>query len=274
MRIAFLSDLHIDVNNVQDEIVNDLKEILSELKVDKLFVAGDTFNNYRKTISFFDYMNSVIDTDIHFVFGNHEYWTNGLTLEKSSENLSDWYLHNKVVNLNDDVVVIGSNGWFDLSFIQELSNPYIDNIITKDTYELYSIGKSVFDLSRLKINEEHKVAYELIYNQTKKLFEENKDKEIIFVTHFVPHEDFLVYKDNTWNSCNAFMGSKHTHELLKEYNVTHCSFGHTHKRFGSKIIEDITYHVNPIGYRDYDNSWSSNDLKSELLKSITVLDFD
>lgn len=273
MKIAFTSDLHIDVNSLEYEVLDVMVDTLNDLSIDKLFVAGDTFNNYNKTISFFNHLNSLVETEVYFIFGNHEYWTNNLTYEKSLEDLSPWYFHNKIINITDDVVMIGSNGWFDLSFVQSVYNDFT-KVLPHDDYTLYSIGRQSFDLGRVQIGNQHKDIFKKMYNETQDLLEKTKGKQVLFATHFLPHEDFLTYRNNLWNTCNAFMGSKHIHELLKEYNVTDCTFGHTHTRFGTKQIDNINYHANPIGYRDYDNSWTTNDFKKEFTQSLTILEFD
>lgn len=88
----------------------------------------------------------------------------------------------------------------------------------------------------------------------------------------MPRKEFLIWKsDRMWNLCNAFMGSNKIGELLKEYpNVTHCIFGHTHKRFGSVEKDGCTFICTPLGY--YGIEFFEKDIQVVLEEGCTILE--
>ena len=268
MKIGFLSDLHITNNsNFIEHAVNSVYEVVSENKVDKLFLAGDTSNNYKMTFEFIERL-SELGIDTYTILGNHEYWSTDYEQAKLLNN--DKYLHGKSLKLTDDVVVIGIDGFFDYSFVTEVDNKYT-NKVNKEIFRLRSVGERTFDLSRMKIK---KKDYEETFNHMKELLinqlEANLGKQVIVFMHHVPHQNFIVYNDDKiWTSNNSFMGSKKFHEIFKEHKVNKVIFGHTHKQF-SDIIDNVQYFCNPVGYRNYEFQETFQERVKKMLKIIEV----
>lgn len=266
MKIGFLSDLHITNNsNFMEHAVNSVYEVASENRLDKLFLAGDTSNNYSMTFDFIRGLNKR-GIDTYTVLGNHEYWST--TYEKAQKQEYDKYIHGKTVELTKNAVVIGIDGCFDYSFVLNVNNHYTESI-SKNIEKLTEVGKHTFDLSRNKIKNYEEVFLDM-YNRLESELKANQGKQIIVVMHYVPHQNFILYNDDkTWTSCNSFMGSIRYHELFKAYKVNQVIFGHTHSAF-TDIIDNVQYFCNPVGYRNYEFQETFQERIKKMLKIIKV----
>lgn len=247
MRIGFLSDLHI-VNNVAtySEALDVVIEAYHNAKLDKLFIAGDTSNRWKTTLDFIDDLVSN-GLDVYTIFGNHEYWS--ISYNEMQEKEFERYINGKAVELDNDWVVVSIDGMFDYSFVTEVDN-YSNGRLPKDIEMLNNLGKSSFDLSRNKVGDYEEVA-NMMQERLVETLEENKDKNIILMTHYVPSSEFIIYMDDDdrWNANNAFMGSQSYQRLAEEYGVKKVIFGHTHIKY-NKTINGIDYYCNPVGYKD------------------------
>lgn len=249
MRIGFLNDLHIMHNvNMIEEALDVVCQAAKDAEIDKLFIAGDTSESYKITLDFVDLLSEA-GMDTYAIFGNHEYWS--INYEDALNVNHDRYIHGKAVELVNDYVVIGIDGMFDYSFVLDVDN-YSNLRLPKDKNALNTIGKRTFDLKRNKIGNYEEVFADMD-NKLVRLLEKYQDKNIILMTHYVPSSEFILYTDydDTWNANNAFMGSTRYQQLAEEYGVNKVIFGHTHNQF-NKVINGVSYHCNPIGYKNYE----------------------
>lgn len=261
MKIGFLSDLHVTHNtNMKEQAIQAVEEAYNKNSIDKLFLAGDTTNNYKMTLEFVDELVER-GLDVYVIFGNHEYWS--VNYEKALEIDHDRYINNMAMDLGD-VTVIAIDGYFDYSFVREVNKPHMEHI-PKDSETLKIRGKQYFDLKQSKIKN-HEEVFKDVLSNLRKLLEDNKGKEIILMTHYVPHEDFVRYMDDfIWNTNNAFMGSKRFGELAEEYGVDKVIFGHTHTQY-NKEINGVSYHCNPVGYGSFEYEGTFRDRVDKMLK--------
>lgn len=249
MKIGFLSDLHIMHNtNMIEEALDVVVQAAKSAEIDKLFIAGDTSESYKITLDFVDLLSGA-GIDTYTIFGNHEYWS--IDYEGAMELKHDKYIHGKAIPLINDYVVIGLDGMFDYSFVLDVDN-YSNRRLPQDKHRLKRMGKSTFDLNRNNIKR-HEEIFDDMDNKLTNLLEKHKDKNIILMTHYVPSSEFILYTDydDTWNANNAFMGSTKYQKLAEEYGVDKVIFGHTHNQF-NKVINGVSYHCNPIGYKNYE----------------------
>lgn len=266
MKIGFLSDLHITHNaDMIEQVLDIMIEATSKAKIDKLFLAGDTTNNYKMTLEFVD-MLAKLGIDIYTIFGNHEYWS--IDYEKAQRLNHDRYINGKTIELDNNNVVIGIDGFFDYSFVTEVDNVYTRQILT-DKKQLTQIGIDSFDLDRNRIKN-----YEETFNAMEELLlkqlEIHKNKNITLITHYVPSEKFVLYNnDNVWTSINAFMGSKRYQEMAESYGVKKVIFGHTHSQF-NETINGVDYHCNPIGYKSFEFDESFRERVKSRLKIFEI----
>lgn len=266
MRIGFLSDLHITHNtNLIEQAVDVVIEVCKINKIDKLFIAGDTSNNYRTTLKFIEMLiNEGIDS--YTIFGNHEYWS--ISYKGAQKINNDRYINGKVVDLDNNSVIIGMDGTFDYSFITDVDNPYTRRLPV-DKRELRKHGRNYFDLDRNKIKD-YNEAFKLMEAQLINNLQMNKGKDIIIMTHYVPSEEFVLYNEDViWTTNNAFMGSKRYQKIAEEYKVSKVIFGHTHTKY-NRIINGVSYHCNPVGYGSFEFEETFRERVSNVIKMFDI----
>lgn len=185
MKLAFASDWHLDFLN-HDKRIAFLKSV-SELDVDGIIVAGDisTGNELEKHLV---EINRFFNKPFYFVHGNHDFFNSSFyeVRDRSFELTQDLDLINwlecKPVQLSNNVVIYGVDGWYDCG--------YGDYFFPKFDFQMLD-----FDLIKElkhKTKEERLKVFEVFANigannirrTLPKLLEENKT--IILVTHVPP----------------------------------------------------------------------------------------
>jgi len=165
--------------------------------------------------------------------------------------------------LLNDVVIVGDSGWYDYSFIDKM------NLLEED---INGFKDTNWDGRYTHLKSTDKEYLKECLNRIEEKLKQYESKQVILMNHFIPHEDFLIWKSNRfWNLCNAYMGSKKIGELIKRYkNVTHCIFGHTHKRFGCVEKDGCMYICTPLGY--YGIEFFEQDLQVILEEGCVILE--
>lgn len=245
MKIGTLSDLHIDRNEIVfNDAVNIVWDTVKESGIDKLFIAGDTSKNYKESIAFADKLTA-LGVDTYTLFGNHEF--ESISYKDRRNLANECYISNKAIPLNEDTVVLAIDGFADHSFVLENDNEIAKRMPRDKKYTTRIYYKDNI------VNNEFIKELEEIFNSTlnslTRMLEDNKDKNIIIMTHYIPSEHFLLFKedDDFWNAQNAFMGSKRFGELAEKYKVNKFIFGHTHYAINERV-NGVSYHCNPVGY--------------------------
>ncbi len=269
MKIGILSDLHVDVNYRKDKnIISNLCRIIEKNQTDILMIAGDVSNNYQVTLDTLNEIEKITGVRCLFVPGNHDIWNIKYPektawdiyseLQSFSGNLS-----REPFKLNNDWIVIGDLGWYDYSF----GNP---KFTQKEFDEMEFEGRLWQDKICAKWGRSTIEVHHYFYKKLKLQLEEHKDKNIILLTHAVPHKDFTVkYPSPIWPYFNAFLGSKEYGELVFDYSVKYAIFGHVHYRT-KKIINETTFICNCLGYtkewRHSDNSFEEINRAFEVIE--------
>ncbi|MDT2757175.1 metallophosphoesterase [Enterococcus asini] len=240
-RLAIISDLHVDINGFFEKELSVLATVLRENGVNQLHLAGDIANKVTRALEVVTFFEAA-GFPTSFNWGNHE--MADLEEEEIENYHNPAFLNFQERPLTKNKVILGYNGWYDYLFaidydlkkIAKLKQLYwYDRMITRshsDPFvdaDLCQRLKQVLD--RLQV----------------------EGKEVILATHFVPKKEFIVYqtdpKYQRWNELNAFLGSGELGELLDRYeNLSHCVFGHTHRRFSDLTIGKTVYSCRPFGY--------------------------
>ncbi len=226
--IAIFSDLHFDYSNRKykptkaNENESDFIRILNEeYKESLVLLAGDFYDDYRKTFAFVDRLER---EQIYgfFVLGNHDYWNKGkfsyhemIDLYKSHTENNCYFklLVSGVPYKINDILFIGDTGW--TSF---------DN------------GKGLIDLSKkfIDLPEENQIKdftySQVLDNHCKWIDYANSILEsssrVIVLTHFPMFGISLKKKSDLWWSSktriletkNCWKIHGHTHKNYQEYN--------------------------------------------------------
>ena len=142
MKIAFISDLHVDRLPESSQVIDCIHERLLSIKPDIFIIAGDIAARtqlFEKTLQTF----SGLPCEKLLVPGNHDIWVESPSLQKGihsgvkyREIIPQICRHNNFTLLGSDACTIdgirfaGTIGWYDYS----LRNKAFDYLFSIDTY--------------------------------------------------------------------------------------------------------------------------------------------
>jgi len=172
MQIQYFSDLHL-------EYLDDIPNIKAYKVLCLLGDMGYPFSNiYTKFLLHLQENNNI--EKIFLITGNHEYYSSDYSIHDINEKIKDIILKNKLdkitflnnsSELYNGYLFVGSTLW---SFINN------NNYLTNDFSNIYEINID-------KYNEMYKKSVEYITST----INNNIDKNIILLTHFLPDVSFI-----------------------------------------------------------------------------------
>ncbi|MCI2172109.1 metallophosphoesterase [Schleiferilactobacillus perolens] len=273
MRVAFSTDVHYDVNHLDARTYfSQQKEYLVQHDIGVYVIGGDIFNNFQETVRYVHDFQAYLGDEVrlYFIAGNHDMVKNVTYSEL--ETLQDpAYLHHRVVSLpGTDYTLVGNNGWYDYS----LAPAEVDK-----TAEDFNRWKKAFWIDSAidsPLSDADRMARVLDQVQMDLHTVAAQGKKALFVTHFVPRRDFLIYAADRpyWNMATALMGSSHLGDLLAAAPVVDTVvFGHLHHRDAPLMIGDQLYLHTPLGYglkRAWE--WQTSDFMTEWRHTLMIRD--
>lgn len=239
-KLAIISDLHADINHLENSDLMHLIEVLQEKEITRLHLAGDTANKVGKLLEVVQFIES-FQIPVTYNFGNHE--MPSISSEEIEHYPDSHFLNGRSLPLNKNKVLLAFNGWYDYSYSTETNEKKI--LMAKNLYW--------YDRFIERGAEDPIVTQQLLEEIASTLDQlKQENKEVIIATHFVPRRDFIVYlkgKYQRFNELNAFLGSEKTGELFDKYdNIQQVVFGHTHRRFENEEFHGTLYSCRPFGY--------------------------
>ena len=250
MRIALISDLHIDINEDYPVLALTAEEARAR-RADVLVVAGDISETPERTLAAVEALKGMLDCPLYYVPGNHDMWNKNCPSRRTEEIFAAYQadesclLHGPVV-LDDGrkkIALAGDVGWVDYSFAAEgFSREALDGMAfegrtwqdhffndwTKD-----NPGQMQKSLCRLRRQLENPVV---------------KGLPVMAVTHMLPVRDFCVPEDvHGWGFFNAFLGGSALQDLYRSYPVRWAVCGHVHYR-SQAVRDSITHYCPCLGY--------------------------
>ncbi|GAU79475.1 metallophosphoesterase [Fusibacter sp. 3D3] len=269
MIIGIISDLHVDVNFIEGDTIEDaLLKVIHEKKLEVLIVAGDISNDYVKSLEVIDYIEQNTPCKCLFVPGNHDLWN----LEHEDMiHTSDIYEQLKAHDsclcdapyiLNDEYVIVGDVGWYDYS--------YGSDAYTLDQYLLGKQSERQWqDKKYIKWHVSDKEKTLEFYEKLAMQLSRYPDKKVIFVTHMVTHQRMTVPlpKEN-WDYFNGFLGSGQYGELFHD-QVKYIVMGHVHYRADFEE-KGKTYICRCLNYRE---QWgAAQDAGENVMETMKILE--
>lgn len=252
-RIGFISDLHLDVNKIADEeALKVLKTAILAKKLDVLVLAGDTYNDFRRTEALVAQLNQEQAAHVLFLAGNHD-MARGSD-EVSIEEKHPHYLHKQWVDVaNSDIRLIGHNGWYDYTWASEVSSAeawsfhqglYFDRVIPQNETDIERTDRALLEMRAL-------------FAQAMR-----DEKKIVFATHFVPiNDDLRKGTDKRFELIKAVMGSKRIGDMLQaQKNLLTVVFGHQHINPPVRYYANVPYANVAVGIKKRRQEWLENDL--------------
>ena len=279
MKIAFISDLHVDISPENLKLIDFLIERLQSLKPDVFIIAGDIaakIQLFENTLNMF----SDISCSKILVAGNHDIWVDSPSgLEEGIHSGTKYYeLLPQLCERNgftclgmephvvDGIGFAGTLGWYDYT----MRNKKYDNTIPMEHYrkKKYKGNYTWNDLNfahwmdtdgtTRKNDEEIAQEMETLLKQQMHSLNDKEIKNIVVITHHLPFREMIVYRNVLpWDFFSAFMGSEGLGRIiLEESAVSHVICGHSHIKSHLNIGK-VSAMKSPVGYP---REWSIKDL--------------
>lgn len=228
MRIAAISDLHIDINR-DYPVLECLRDEVERSGASCLIIAGDISEDFRIVKDKMRALEDSASFSVLYVPGNHDLWSPEPSKFKidyiySSYRDDERCLSGKSVTLNG-VTFIGDVGWYDYSFGNH--ERFCDEMFEKMTYS----GRTWQDALRNPWTRDNRRKCQEQLESLEEKLEKAKGKKIVAVTHMLPIRDFTVLDARPeWEYFNAFLGSSRFGELFEKHGVSFSISGHVHYR--------------------------------------------
>lgn len=249
MKLLITSDLHLNMN-VQEPLDSNIS-FFARQQADYINTKGYTHYIINGDISWFEsdielflktLKDNLINCKVLRNLGNHCLSKHLTVSEYINFNTDDYLGSNPIIT--DKAIVLGTSGFFDLSYTSDNSDEYID-ILMEDVNKRYFKKESP-----LKLTDVEQILPKLLLRVKEQLdsIPNKEGKKLIFINHYMPNKEFLVKATDARTLFkNAFMGSDLISKFLEDNCFTECFFGHTHRRLPCKVINNVTYHCKPFG---------------------------
>lgn len=281
MRVAFTSDIHIDLNGAV--VLEALAERVRVVAPDVLLIAGDIATGPKTYLETLLALRAVAPR-LLVVAGNHDVWT---TPEAAEKGLHSWARLEKLLPALceeagahlldaapveiDGVGFAGTLGWYDLTTREHVLDAPIEAYRTgvwgglRWTDHTYTRWPDA-DGGTMAMEEVARVLRERLEGHLKSL----TTRRIVVATHTLPFADQIHRKEHPgWRFANAFMGSLPLGEVIKaDPRVVLAVAGHTHHgsdvRFGR-----LRAVVSPLGYK---KEWGAPNPRAAVEKALKVVE--
>ena len=267
MKLGIISDLHVDTNHSEtDPIERALLKVIKESDIDVLLIAGDLADNYQRGLAVIQHIEDA-GCRVVFVAGNHDIWNIDFPqINNTAEIIAQLKEHpgcliDHPIALTDDVVMIGDIGWYDYTYgFGKYTDAYYDagHHFEREWKDNYYVN---FNMSHIEKTED-------TIARLAKQIAAYPDKKIIFVTHVVTHEDFLLTKETEYHDfINGYIGSSKYQALFSD-NVEHVVMAHVHLR--KNLTENgINYLCRCLGTK---KSWNTDDAETEIKDALAIIE--
>lgn len=272
MKVAFTSDLHVDVTQRNRELLRYLAEELSVIEPDVFVIAGDVspgLNDLESTLKAF----SSLSCEKLFVAGNHDVWS--LPLPETNKRDTKVKYEREIMSavqrggftylrdrgkMIDGVAFAGAMGWFDYS----LRNRELDSVIVQSEYERgrfknlrwndfvhtdwQGLCTESDDSKKVPAGHVARWMTDSISAQIESLLPSSPQK-VVVCTHFLPTPRLIRFSHDPYLdfSC-AYLGSEGMENLIGSFpQISHWIAGHIHiKR--SLEWSGVYFCTSPVGY--------------------------
>lgn len=269
MRIASVSDLHVDFAENRDALVR-LATAIHRIGVDLVIVAGDVSHvddHIARALRAF----RVAAPCVAYLPGNHDLWFVRRDAGTDPE-VDSWRRYRKdlraLVEAEDchylpagplelgRIAVVGSTGWYDHSLLR----PELRSSVDPVALESKQLGGAVWSDARFAVfrgldgapMSDEAVARRMESELAAQIedVDANPDIEhVVVATHVLAFREALgPPKGLPWDFFDAFMGSTRLGDVVRSSKKVRAAiYGHTH-RPGAFVIDGIQVHGTPLGY--------------------------
>lgn len=260
MKTAFISDLHVDVNQGQP-VLEETAAAAKEQGAEMIIVAGDLTETPVRSVGTARKLERMSGLPVFYVPGNHDLWNKNVP----GTEIGDIYqmfradprcLVEKVMLLDGKdgkFALTGDIGWYDYSFAMDgCSRQELDSMTCGDRTWKDRLYNSWTDDNPGTLQKR----LDMLRNQLRVC----RDYPVVVVTHMAPVRELLLSKGTKqWDFFQAFLGSSAYEDLFHQFNVKLSVSGHIHRRLTMEK-EGINYICPCLGHQ---REWADYGLGDE-----------
>lgn len=281
MRLAFTSDIHIDLNGPQ--ALEALTNHLQTLSADVVLIAGDIATGATTWLETLLALKTTAP-EILVVAGNHDIWT---APAARSKGINGWTWLDKLlpalcteagVKLLDAAPVTlgnlgfaGTLGWYDLSLREHLLDVPMEAYRKGEWSGMKWMDHVYASFPDAEGKETLcEVLCETLRGRLADHLSALSTPRVVVATHTLCFKQQIFSKQHPgWRFANAFMGSNRLGDQIRaDSRVVLSISGHTH--IGSDLrIGNLRAIVSPLGYK---REWKADNVKDAVAKAVTVVD--
>lgn len=255
MKALILSDLHLNHWSYDRNIK--LIDIVNSADADCILCAGDV-DSVRNTHDWNIFLKA-LKIPMFYVMGNHDLY--GSHIKEATNTLNEYagfhpyfnFLHNSVATFRD-YIIIGSPLYTDFNLYGKGPIEVIDSKYSAIA-DFDSIRKNGFDVCGTITPQDYVSLHLEAKAFIKKTIEDNPDKKLIVLTHWMPSPRCISLKF-AGDSCNPYFATNCDELFYLNESVKYWVFGHTHEPSRLKI-NNTTCICNPRGYPGEMKNWQS-----------------
>lgn len=258
-RLAWCTDIHLDVCGDTDNATIRLVEKAVRQGVDGMVVTGD-ISNGQNLVYHLSVMERVLQKPIYFVLGNHDYWAQHRdNIHKQMRELNGmapylkWLPGSSYVPISDTTCILGHDGWYDCFEGDFKTSPFTMND-WNNIHDFREIGgpanrSAIVALSRKWSHEATKSVHDAIKSAAR------YHSVIVVATHVPPFVEVAKDPEGRTNVdslpwyTSSLMGSmlRQAAQAFPKVKFVVLA-GHTHKRFSTRIDGNMVCHVGGADY--------------------------
>ena len=232
MKLKIFSDLHLEFGSLHliDELFKD--------DVDYYVIAGD-LSDSRSIIESLSEIDKITNHPVIYVPGNHEYYHSqkgyiDSLFEKNEESWKNIIILNDNWYIDDNVVFIGSTGWW-------------EDGITGYHLKAMNDFSLIYDIKENLNGCKWGIQSRRYFEKSLKEFS-YKDEKVICISHNMP-STACISKEFIGDALNVCFAMNYD-DLLEYYQPNLWICGHTHDSFDMKVFNTRIV-CNPYGYFNY-----------------------
>ncbi len=234
----WLTDIHLNFLKLEER--KKFYKSLIEKKADSILISGDIADALTITDILFE-MLKYTKKPIYFVLGNHDYYHGSIMNVREeimniclSNPLLNWLPHSKVVKLNKNTALVGSDCWADGRYGDYINSPVVlnDSVLINELFISSLGGKTSLLDSMKKLADDDA---ELLMQNIELAINLQQPKKIIILNHVPPFRENCFYEGKmSSDDFLPFFSSKITGDMLLKVAKQHLKVkfevlcGHTH----------------------------------------------
>lgn len=238
MKLQIISDLHLEKR--PEPVINKTADMLA--------ILGDIdhypFENGKK---FIDKMSDMYE-NVFVVLGNHEYYSNDITIDKMAKFIKSLFTQRNVHILCNDIVelnkytIVGTTLW---SFIPPKMQKYYNDVI--NDYKYINIhDKWLKEKTKFNSSYQNAIYFDNVYWLEKQIEEcRKRSKKMIVLSHHAPTFKRTFRKEFENDKIRHCFATNLDYMLDKP--IKYWIFGHTHCFTNYKNEKNVRLISNPIG---------------------------